>query len=56
VQCLGDPSCVNYCQEAMQTYNVAACTRYIDAHGSRMYADPTDYECGEVPIAETHPG
>lgn len=56
LQCLGDISCVDYCQLAMQTENVAACSRYIAAHDSRMYADPSDYACGEVPIAETHPG
>lgn len=56
--CLGSnkENCVAACQEHVQAYNVAGCSRYVAAWDSRSYADPTDYECGEVPIAETHPG
>ena len=55
--CLGGtkPNCVEYCQQHVATWNVAGCQRYIAAGDSRSYADPTDYECGELPFGETHP-
>lgn len=55
--CLGGtkPNCVEYCQQSLNTELVAGCGRYIAAGDSRSYADPTDYECGELPFGETHP-
>lgn len=55
IECIGDPDCTTYCQQFVQTWNVSACGRYVAAWDSRSFADAMDYECGELPVGETHP-
>jgi hypothetical protein len=58
IQCVGGtkPNCVDYCHQAMQTYNVFACSHYIPPFQSRVFADSADYACGEYPVGATHVG
>jgi hypothetical protein len=56
--CIGGqgPTCYDYCQLSMQTWNVYACQRYITAYDSRDYPNHEDYQCGEYPFGVTYDG